>query len=198
MPTSSLSPRERIERAAYELFSKHGVRAVGVDTLVARARVAKMTLYKLYGSKDELALAFLRRREEVWTRSWLQAEVERRGQSPRQKLLSIFDAFDDWFNRTDYEACAFLRTLLEHEDPRHPVRRASARHIETIREFLEELARGAGVRDPATFARQWQILMMGSVSAAYAGDRAAARRAKAVGQLLLDAERGVPKQERRA
>jgi len=59
------SARERIDRTAYELFSRHGIRAVGVDTICARSGVAKMTLYRHYPSKDELALAFLRRREEL-------------------------------------------------------------------------------------------------------------------------------------
>src|SRR6266404_7816167 len=108
------TPRERIERTAYELFSRHGVRAVGVDTLSARAGVAKMTLYRHYPSKDELALAFLRRREELWTRSWLQQEVERRAQAPAARLLAVFDVFDKWFRRSDFEGCSFVKVLLEH------------------------------------------------------------------------------------
>src|SRR6267142_6868426 len=110
------SARERIERTAYELFSRHGIRAIGVDTLAARAGVAKMTLYKHYPSKNALALAFLRRREELWTRSWLQREVEHRARSPRARLLAVFDIFDQWFQRADYEGCAFAKVLLEHDE----------------------------------------------------------------------------------
>src|SRR6267378_5255791 len=97
--TRSIGARERIDRTAYPLFSRHGIRAVGVDTLATRAGVAKMPLYKHYPSKDALALAFLRRREELWTRAWLQHEVERRGRTPRAKLLAVFDTFDKWFQR---------------------------------------------------------------------------------------------------
>src|SRR5437879_13463680 len=79
------SARERIDRTAYELFSRHGIRAVGVDTISARSSVAKMTLYRHYPSKEELALAFLRRREELWTRSWLQQEVEGRARKPAER-----------------------------------------------------------------------------------------------------------------
>ena len=82
------SARERIDDTAYELFSRHGIRATGVDTLAARAGVAKMTLYKHYPSKEALALAFLRRREELWTRAWLHHEVERRARTPGAKLLA--------------------------------------------------------------------------------------------------------------
>ena len=179
------SPRERIDRTTYELFSRHGIHAVGVDTISARSGVAKMTLYRYYPSKAELALAFLRRREELWTRGWLQREVERRARTPGERLLAVFDVFDKWFRRSDFEACAFAKVLLEHSEQRHPVRIAAKGHIETIRAFLRQLAGDAGVRDADGFARQWQIVMMGSIIAAYAGDRDAARRAKELGSLLL-------------
>jgi AcrR family transcriptional regulator len=179
------SARERIDRTAYELFSRHGIRAVGVDTISARSGVAKMTLYKHYPSKEELALAFLRRREELWTRSWLQQEVERRARKPAERLLAVFDVFDKWFHRSDFEGCSFVKVLLEHSDPWHPVRKAAEAHIETVRAFLRELAADAGVRDADAFARQLQMVMMGSIVAAYAGDRDAARRAKELGSLLL-------------
>jgi AcrR family transcriptional regulator len=180
--------RERIERTAYELFSRHGVRAVGVDTITARAGVAKMTLYKHYPSKDALVLAFLRRREELWSRAWLQHEAERGNGTAREKLLVIFDVFDKWFRRQDFEACAFVRVLLEHQELGHPVRRAAVRHIGNVRAFIKRLAADAGVRDVDGFARQWQMLMLGAIVAAYAGDRDAARRAKAVGARLIAAE----------
>jgi AcrR family transcriptional regulator len=189
-PTSSrpASPRERIDQTSYELFSRHGIRAVGVDTVIACSGVAKMTLYRHYASKDKLALAFLRRREELWTRAWLQEEVERRAQIPGERLLAVFDTFDAWFRRSDFEGCSFAKALLEQSDPRHPVRTAAVRHIETIRALLGRWIEDAGVRNPDRFARQWQILMMGSIIAAYAGDLDAARRAKEMGVLLLARE----------
>jgi len=183
--TRPASARERIDQTVYELFSRHGIRAIGVDTISARSGVAKMTLYRHYPSKDDLALAFLRRREELWTRSWLQQEVERRAHTAAERLLAIFDVFDKWFRRSDFEACSFAKALLEHSDPGHPVRKAAEAHIETIRAFLRRLAADAGARDVDTFARQLQMVMMGSIVAAYAGDRDAARRAKEVGVLLL-------------
>src|SRR6267142_4820425 len=145
--------RERIEHTAYELFSRHGVRAVGVDTISARAGVAKMTLYKNYPSKDDLALAFLGRREELWTRAWLQREVERRARTPAERLLAVFDVFEKWFRRRDFEGCSFIKVLLEHDDRGHPVRKAAEAHIETIRAFLRRLAANASAsRTPASAA----------------------------------------------
>src|SRR5438552_11387299 len=95
--------RERILDAAYDLFSRHGVRAVGIDAIVERSGVARMTLYRHFASKDALVLAFLERREERWTRAWLQHEVERRSSDPRARLLAIFDVFDEWFQEADFE-----------------------------------------------------------------------------------------------
>ena len=63
-PTPTPNPLERILDSSYELFSQHGVRAVGVDAIVAHAGVAKMTLYRYFASKDELVLAFMERREK--------------------------------------------------------------------------------------------------------------------------------------
>jgi len=185
LPSRPASARERIDQTTYELFSRHGIRAVGVDTISARSGVAKMTLYRHYPSKDDLALAFLRRREELWTRSWLQQEVERRARKPAERLLAVFDVFEKWFRRSDFEGCSFIKVLLEHDDRGHPVRKAAETHIETVRVFLRGLAADAGVRDADAFARQLQMVMMGSIVAAHAGDRDAARRAKEMGLLLL-------------
>ena len=185
LPSRPASARERIDQTVYELFSRNGIRAVGVDTISARSGVAKMTLYRHYPSKDDLALAFLRRREELWTRSWLQQEVERRARTPAERLLAVFDVFDKWFRRSDFEGCSFIKVLLEHDEQGHPVRKAAETHIETIRAFLRQLAADAGVRDADAFARQLQMVMMGSIVAAHAGDRDAARRAKDVALLLL-------------
>ena len=93
--------------------------------------------------------------------------------------------FDGWFRKADYEACSFLKVLLEHSDARHPVRVAVKGHIRTIRSLLADLAAEAQVRDPRRFAQQWQMLMMGCIVAAYAGERDAARRAREVARLLL-------------
>jgi len=62
-----------MDQTAYELFFRLGIRAVETDTVVAHSGVAKMTLYRHYASKDKLALPFPRRRDELWTRTWLQA-----------------------------------------------------------------------------------------------------------------------------
>jgi AcrR family transcriptional regulator len=185
---TSSSPRERILDSSYELFSRHGVRAVGVDTIVAHAGVAKMTLYRYFASKDELALAFMERREQKWTQGWVQAGASQRAATPEGRLMAIFDLFDEWFQRDDFEGCSFINLLLEIDDRQHPLHRAAVRHLSTIRAFLKELAAEAGVGDPDGFSRRWHILMKGSIVAAGEGDRGAARAAQDIGRQLLAAE----------
>ncbi|MGI8520499.1 MAG: TetR/AcrR family transcriptional regulator [Actinomycetota bacterium] len=186
--TKSRNPLERIQDSSYELFSRHGVRAVGVDAIVAHAGVAKMTLYRYFPSKDELVLAFMERREQKWTQGWVQAGASQRAATPEGRLMAIFDLFDEWFQRDDFEGCSFINLLLEIDDRQHPLHRAAARHLSNIRAFLKELAAEAGVGDPDGFSRRWHILMKGSIVAAGEGDRGAARVAQDIGRQLLAAE----------
>ena len=181
----SSSGRQRISQAAYELFSRDGTQSVGIDAVIAHAGAAKMTLYRNFRSKDELILDFLRRREQLWTRDWLQAEAQKRGHTPQARLLGIFEVFGEWFADPDFDGCAFLTTMIEIKDPESPVRQASVQHLANIREFIKALAAEAGIADTDAFARQWHILMKGSIMAAHEGDLAAARRARGLGVLLL-------------
>src|ERR1700694_1500349 len=90
------SARERILETAYELFSRHGIQAVGVDTIVAEAHVAKMTLYRYFPSKQDLVLAFLDLREQRWTHEWLEAGIERMPGTSQERVLSVFDLLGSW------------------------------------------------------------------------------------------------------
>jgi AcrR family transcriptional regulator len=180
------SGRERVMRAAYDLFSRQGTRTVGVDAVISEAGVAKMTLYRNFASKDDLILAFLERRETLWTMGWVRAESQRRGDTPVQRLLAIFEIFGEWFAQPDFEGCSFITTLLEVANRDSVVRQASVLHLANIRGYLCELAAQAGVADPDAFARQWHILMKGSIIAGAEGDTQAAARARELGILLLN------------
>jgi len=184
----TVDARERVLSTAYNLFCHHGIRAVGVDAIIERSGVAKMSVYRHFRSKDDLVLAVLERREQLWLRDWLQAETCRRAEDPAGRLLAVFDVFDEWFRRYDFEGCFFINAMLEFEDRGHRIYRESRRHLATVREFLRELAEQAGVRDPEQFSHQWHILMKGSIVAAQEGDREAARRAQQTGALLLEQE----------
>jgi AcrR family transcriptional regulator len=184
--------RERILGAAYELFSRQGIGAVGVDTIIARSSTAKMSLYRHFRSKEELVLAFLERRERLWTFAWLQAEITARAGDPVARLLTIFDVFDDWFRTPEFEGCSFINVLLESK-PQTIVHQAAAAHLAEIRKIVANLAAEARLADPAGFARTWHLLMKGCIIAAQEGHREAAVDAKQAGELIL---RGWPRQAR--
>jgi AcrR family transcriptional regulator len=184
--------RERILDAAYELFSRNGVRAVGIDAIIDRAGVARMTLYRHFDSKDALVLAFLELREQRWTRDWLEHEVEQRATDPGERLLAIFDVFDGWFQQDDFEGCSFVNVLLEITERDDALHRASADYLAHIRTFVRGLAEEAGAADPDGLAHKWHILMKGSIVAAGEGDRRAARRAQEVAALVLHGAVGRP------
>ncbi len=180
------SGRERVARAAYELFSQAGVRSVGVDAVIERAGTAKMTLYRNFPSKDDLILDFLQRRAESWMRGWLVVEIQRRGETPREQLLATFDVLAEWFTQPDFAGCSFLTTMIEVSDRTHPVHQAAITHLANLRHYLAGLADQAGIADADDFARKWHILIKGAILAAQEGDPAAATRARELGELLLD------------
>ena len=188
IPQSKPDARERILASAYELFSRRAIRDVGVDEVIEQAGVAKATLYRHFPSKDDLVVAFLERREERWTLAWVEAEARRRGTTPEEQLLAIFELFDEWFQRDDFEACSFINVLLE-MGPAHPAGQASVRHLATIRTVVGRLAEEAALRDPASFAHAWHILMKGSIVSATEGDAQAAQRARSMARLLIEQHR---------
>jgi AcrR family transcriptional regulator len=188
---SSESAREDVLNAAYDLFNQKGIRAIGVDAIIARAGVAKATFYHHFPSKDDLVIAFLQRREQLWTHEWFEAEVNQRGATPQERLLAIFDVFDEWFQRDDFEGCPFLRTLFETFEAYQPednsVAAAARLHLASIRDIVQRYAEKAGVPHPDELAHKWQMLMAGSIVFAGYGDRSSARVAREAGALVLAA-----------
>jgi AcrR family transcriptional regulator len=176
--------RERILETAYELFSHRGIRGVGVDEVIGRAGVAKATLYRHFPSKDDLVVAFLELRERRWTQGFVVTEARRRGATPEDQLLAIFDVFDEWFRNNDFEACSFINTLLELR-AQHPAGRAAVEHLANVKSFVQTLAEETGLREPAAFAHSFLIVMKGSIIAAAEGDADAARRGASIARLLV-------------
>lgn len=177
-------PRERLVDAAYDLFARDEVSQVGIDKILAKSGCAKASLYSNFKTKVELAIAFLDRREAVWTRSWLEAEIKRRSTNPEEQLLAIFDVFDGWFRTKRFEGCSFINVLLESK-VNSPVRQAAAIHLAKIRAMVCSLAEEANLREPKKFAQAWHMLMKGSIVSAGEGNRNAAREAKCAARLVL-------------
>jgi AcrR family transcriptional regulator len=187
--TPAASARERVLNAAYELFSRRGIRAVGTDEVIERAGVARATLYRHFATKNDLVLAVLDRREQLWTHGLIEAQSERLGDTPEEQLLAIFDVLHDWFqNRDGYEGCSFINVLLE-LGPAHPAGRASIVHIDNVRDIVRRRAIAAGLHDVEDFAWSWHILMKGAIILAAVGDLEAAHRAQKMARALIDQHR---------
>ncbi len=160
--TEDLSPAAgRILETASRLFYEEGIRAVGVDTISEQADVAKVTLYKNFGSKDELVAAYLRRRDERW-RATL-ARATGRHADPVERLLAVFNAYGDYlFDEEGYRGCAFINAAAEITDDDHPARPVIREHKEGIRRHLSRLAAEAGFKDPEALAERLLILLEGA------------------------------------
>lgn len=185
--TSNVAPsaRERLIETSYDLFTRRGIGDVGVDEIVAKAGVAKATLYRHFPSKDDLVLAFMDRRAQVWTDDVIDRQPAVRAADPTDQLLVLFDVLDEWFHRRqDYEACSFVKVLFE-VGTEGRVGEACVGHLDRIREILRRRADRAGLRDPAGLAWALNILVKGSIVCAAEGDLDAARRAKPIAALLL-------------
>jgi AcrR family transcriptional regulator len=182
--TTTVEPRQRILDAAYDLFSRRGIRDVGIDELIEAAGIAKATLYRHFTSKDDLVEGFLQERERRWTFGFVAAGAREAADTPEGQLLAIFDVFDRWFHDADFDACAFINTLVEMR-PGHRLGRASITHLRHIRDFVEGLATEAHLDDPKGFAHSWHILMKGSIIAATEGDALAAQRARLMAEDLV-------------
>ncbi|MDI3213063.1 TetR/AcrR family transcriptional regulator [Arthrobacter sp. AL12] len=176
--------------ASYELFAQRAIRDVGIAELISRAGVAKATFYGHFTSKDELVLAFLERCHQDLTVEQIIAECRKRSTDPTAQLLAIFDVLDGWFRRDDFQACAFVSTMLE-MGPTHPLGEASVSYLAQVRAFMRTLAEEAGLDQPDVFARSCHILTKGSIISAVEGDREAAVWAKRMAVSLISSHGGL-------
>lgn len=180
------SARERILDTSYELFTRRGICDVGVDEVVAKAGVAKATLYRHFPSKEELVLAFMNRRAELWTNEVIDRQPRERADDPKDQILALFDVLDEWFHgHSDYEACSFVKVLFE-VGPQGRIGTACIGHLDRIRDILRDRAERAGLRDAKELAWSLNILVKGSIVCAAEGDVDSARRARPVAAWLLE------------
>ena len=154
--------REQLIDTALRLFARHGYRATGIDTILAEAGVAKMTLYHHFKSKDELIVAALRRRDDEW-REWFMGRVSKRATTPRGRLLAVFDVLEEWFRARDYHGCSFGQAATEFRDPKHAVHKMASEHKQQLLAYFRELAAAAGAKDSELLAQQIGLLVEGAV-----------------------------------
>ena len=153
--------RQRILDAASEMFYREGIRAVGIDAIIARSGVAKMSLYRNFRSKDALVTAWLEDRNGFFWQRWENAEASRAG-DPRGQLEAILDMIAATASHPKWRGCPFLNTATEFPEPDHPARAVILAHKHAVRERLRALAAAARARDPDLLAQQLQLLIDGA------------------------------------
>jgi len=175
--------RDRLLDAAERLIYREGIHGTGVDTILAEASVARMSLYNQFGNKDGLVLAALARRDRRWM-AWYEARVTALAPDGRDRVLALFDALGEWFRQPDFHGCAFINAAGEIADPAHAVRHLAAGHKLALGAFVTRVAEaaGQGALDRALF-----LLIEGAIVAAMVEGRPdAARDARDVAHRLMN------------
>jgi AcrR family transcriptional regulator len=138
MSESTLKARDRILLTAHELFYRHGIRATGVDRLISESGVAKLTFYRHFPSKDDLVLAFLEYRHDLWM-GWFEDALARHGATPGGGLAPVCGALREWFAKPEFRGCAFINAVAEVGDAVPGVREIACRHKDDMTRVIRSL-----------------------------------------------------------
>jgi AcrR family transcriptional regulator len=156
--------RDHLLAVAQRMFCESGFHAVSVDSIIEEAGVARMTLYKNFGSKEDLIVATLKQEDKMF-RQWLVSSVEGRSTRPEDRILAIFRTLHDRFAAEGYYGCAFVRASIEYPSPSHPVHRAAREHKEMMRSYLRGLATEVKGADSIALSEQLYLLVEGAITA---------------------------------
>jgi AcrR family transcriptional regulator len=183
--------REKILDTAFRLFYAQGLRAAGIDTIIAESGVAKATFYKYFPAKDDLILAYLEKVDGVWS-GQLHAAAEAAGKDPAAQLVGLFDALTTACRRDGYRGCAFINAAAESASGTRVHQRTVA-HKEHIRTWIRDLAVQAGAPDPHQLARSLTLVLDGGLaSGVLDADPGAAAAAKTTAAQVVAASLGTP------
>lgn len=159
---TQISARERILDAARRLFYRDGLRATGIDKIIAESGVAKMSLYRHFASKNDLIAAFLDWRHDYWM-NWFTGAVEVRWKR-KAELAVLADALAEWFTQDDFRGCAFINSVAETgatDEPRH-VQQALL-HKHGLELYIAELAGRLGLNTPDLVAQEAMLCVEGMI-----------------------------------
>jgi len=178
---------DRIRATARELFYRDGIRAVGVDTIVAQAGVTKPTLYRSFASKDELAAAYVRDYDDEFWARFEGAGADCRD-NPRRQILNYLDGLGERACATDYRGCGLSNAAVEYPEPDHPARHVVEERKIALRKRLTEMATDMGAKRPGLLADGLLLLIEGAFVSGqlFRGDGPAAS-VSAIADMLIEA-----------
>ncbi|HQR51555.1 MAG TPA: TetR/AcrR family transcriptional regulator [Methylophilaceae bacterium] len=176
--------REYILGVASDLFSSQGINATSVDTIVAKADIAKVTLYKYFKSKEQLILEYLREYDDrLWKKL---SEVTAQQGDAASKLTALVNAMLDWIADPDFKGFAFINASVEFPQSESPVHQSSLEFAQTLRNTLATLAKEAGIKGADTLALQLSLVIEGAaITERTQRGSGAAEHAKALAKVLI-------------
>jgi AcrR family transcriptional regulator len=154
--------RDHILQTASALFYSQGIKATGIDTIVKAAGISKMSLYKYFPSKDDLILAHLHK-SGAEMRALIINAIDSRATLPKQKLLAVFDVFEELLDTPEFRGCPFINASAEFAEEANPVQQASAEFYEDFHKMLADLALQAGMESPDIVSKQLLMLIAGAI-----------------------------------
>jgi AcrR family transcriptional regulator len=180
--------REYILGVASDLFSSQGINATSVDTIVAKADIAKVTLYKYFKSKEQLILEYLREYDDrLWKKL---SEVTAQQGDAASKLKALVDAMLDWIGDPEFKGFAFINASVEFPQSENPVHQTSLEFAQTLRSTLADLARDAGIKNADTLALQLALVVEGTaITERTQRGTGAVEHAKALAKVLINSNR---------
>jgi AcrR family transcriptional regulator len=188
--SEGISPRERILSAASDLFYRHGIRAVGVETIAEEAKTNKMTLYRHFTSKDELVAQYLQRLAEAKS-SWDRLEAQCRG-NPTKQLRAWLEEMAAHVASGKERGCALANAAVELPEKDHPARRVIEAVKTAQRERLIHLCAAANLVDPENLADELFLLLEGArVTAQSMGPKGLGDRLVRMGEAMIKAHTNI-------
>ena len=178
---------DRILSTAGELFYREGSRAIGVDEIVARAGATKPSLYRAFGSKDQLIAAYLEGQgQHMW--SFVEAAVAAHPDDPRAQLLAYMEGLGERTTKKTYRGCGLSNAAVEYPDAEHPGRTVAVAYKTRMRGWLRDCAKAMDARKPKRLADELMLLIEGAfITAQLFGPDGPAGAARGAAEALIEA-----------
>lgn len=183
---SSPTPLQRLLSATEKLIYANGINATGMDAIVKESGVARKTIYSKFPTKEDLVAEVLRQRDLRWM-AWFVSATSRES-LPRARLLSTFDALEEWFSTPDFNGCAFINAAGEVGNGCAKIAEVAKEHKANLLQYLKELTAQFNAPNAEQMAAEFLILLDGAITVAKVmRDKHAAQDAKRIAERLLDA-----------
>ena len=185
--TAGTVAHTQILDAAENLFYREGARNVGIDEVVKRARVNKMSLYRQFESKEDLVRQYLLRRDEKFW-AYVDASFDKHPGAPRKQLSQLFVDLAERASAPSYRGCPFVNVAVEYSDRSHVARRMVDNKSRLLQR-LTELAAAAGAHDASLLAKSLALLIEGAYAASqtYSPDSSVIAALPITAELLIEA-----------